>query len=84
MLWTLERAYRNLRREHAQTEQRLWVRYTERLKNDLHMSLSWMYSEHVRRCSMGVPSVTVAQEQWPYYAKAMQLEEPPVIKPEKL
>lgn len=73
-----------LAEEREKLEGRLWARYMNRLKNDLQMSLSWFYSEHVKRVSLGIPSVNAAEEMWPYYRNAVLLTDRPKIEIEKL
>ena len=67
----------------ADMEKRLWARYLNRLKNDVHMSLSWFYSEHVKNVSMGT-AVAPPADMWPYYPKAQLLTDRPAIESEKL
>lgn len=79
-LLALDDAYKEL---HDDLEKSLWARYINRLKNDVHMSLSWFYTQHVKNVSLG----TVVREQaqdWPYYPAAQMLLDKPAILPEKL
>lgn len=71
-------------RELESVEARLWDRYRNRLENDVHMSLSWFYTEHTRRVSMGTAAPNAAAENWPYYPKAQMLLESPRLQPERL
>lgn len=65
-------------------EARLWDRYQIRLKNDVHMSLSWFYTEHTKRVSLETAAPSAAAENWPYYPNAQLLLEPPRFAPERL
>jgi uncharacterized protein (DUF2267 family) len=67
----------------AAVEKRMWLRYENRLKNDLHMTLSWLYTKHVEHVSMGQPE-TQAEGMWPYYRKSQMLTGAPAIEPEKI
>lgn len=64
-------------------EHRLWLRYENRLKNDISMSLSWFYTQHVHNVSLGIPE-TQAAGMWPYYPKAVLLSSKPCFGPETL
>lgn len=65
-------------------EAKLWDRYQMRLKNDVHMSLSWFYTEHTRRVSLGTAAPNAAAENWPYYPNAQLLLESPRFAPERM
>jgi hypothetical protein len=65
-------------------EKQNWAKYMNRLQNDVHTSLSWFYSEHTKRVSLGIAPPSIAAEQWPYFPAAKQLKEKPVIFPERV
>jgi hypothetical protein len=71
-------------RKFSTVEASLWARYQNRLKNDVSMSLSWFYTEHCNRVSLGTAAPSRAAETWPYYPAAQFLLEPPRFKPEQL
>jgi len=79
-LLMLDDAYKAL---HDDMEKTLWARYINRLKNDVHMSLSWFYTEHVKHVSMGCAAKAPA-DIWPYYPGSMLLDKKPDILPERL
>lgn len=79
----LRRDYSKALRDYQSVEQQLWQRYQMRLKNDLHMSLSYFYTEHTKRVSLGTAPPSEAAENWPYYPKAEFLLEPPRFAPER-
>lgn len=76
-------AYSSLRASLDAVEIRMWKRYEARLRNDLSMTLSWLYTQHVTKVSLGRPE-TQEEGTWPYYSLAKRLANPPEIQAERV